>query len=73
MLPIGNWNSKTGLKLTEPLFLHLANGFRGMTLPIATFNVSKRNKILYRPLSVNDWLKNFKQILKNELPIILNK
>lgn len=42
MLPVGNWNSKTGLKLTEPLFLHLANGFRGMTLPITTFNVSKQ-------------------------------
>lgn len=44
MLPVGTWNSKTGLKLTEPLFLHLANGFRGMTLPIATFNVSIKKK-----------------------------
>lgn len=40
ILPVGYWNTKTGLKLTEPLFLHLANGFRGIKLPIATFNVS---------------------------------
>ncbi|XP_060858519.1 ionotropic receptor 93a [Metopolophium dirhodum] len=38
ILPVGYWNTKTGLKLTEPLFLHLANGFRGIALPIATFN-----------------------------------
>lgn len=44
IFPVGNWNSKTGLKLTEPLFLHLAYGFRGIALPIATFHVSNRIK-----------------------------
>ncbi|XP_050438335.1 ionotropic receptor 93a isoform X2 [Adelges cooleyi] len=38
VLPVGHWNAKTGLKLNEPLFLHMVNGFRGMTLPIATFH-----------------------------------
>ncbi|XP_050529365.1 ionotropic receptor 93a isoform X2 [Daktulosphaira vitifoliae] len=38
LIPVGNWNAKTGLKLTEPLFSHMINGFRGMNLPIATFH-----------------------------------
>lgn len=52
ILPVGYWNTKTGLKLTEPLFLHLANGFRGIALPIATFNVSNNQIYLQIILKV---------------------
>lgn len=69
MLPVGNWNSKTGLKLTEPLFLHLAHGFRGMTLPIATFNVSIQinNQVLCRNIG-----KNFRKSKNNISQILHN-
>ncbi|XKL59990.1 hypothetical protein PGB90_001006 [Kerria lacca] len=39
LIQSGIWQIQTGFKLNEPIFPHIENGFRGVTIPIITFHV----------------------------------
>lgn len=47
LLDIGTWSPGFGVNLTDVIFPHIAHGFRGTNLPIATYHVGKRSFNLF--------------------------
>lgn len=41
MIPVGSWRPIEGASMTDELFPHVSQGFRGKILPLVTFHVSK--------------------------------
>lgn len=53
LLDIGTWTPRFGVNLTDVVFPHIAHGFRGINLPIATYHVGRLEEKRFRQIFSN--------------------
>lgn len=50
LIDSGSWIPTLGMNLTDVIFPHVVQGFRGINLPIATYHVSNEHESFFSPV-----------------------